>query len=818
MTPDSEAALDIARRIADGEVVDLSALEAQEPALARRLARLQALARTMQPGHGAGATWGHLQQLQLAGEGGFGAVYRAYDPTLDRSVALKLRHADADTLLPSGRDFVAEARRLARVRHPNVLAVHGASYHAGRAGLWADWIDGETLATRLRRVGPLPRDELLRVLAELADAVDAVHRSGLVHGDITASNVMLDAQGRVILMDFGAGFESSDEGTVVNTGTPHYLAPEVAAGTPATTAVDLYALGVLAHRLATGRYPEAGSMRSLRPRTLRPLVAQLIDPQPRHRPSAAQVRLLIRRLVDAPRVRTRRMLVGAVIVSVAGVALATAVGLRREQTQRRVAELARDESAATATFLADILAAPAPEASGRDVRVVELLESAVQRAQTEPGLSPATRAALLLAIGRSQLALAQFSDAEATLSQAFALDSVVSPLDGAQALEIGLSLTLAHARRRLYSDADGVLRRLAQDLRWQGDRQSQARIQIARADWWLTQGKLDEAEKTLAPVLDSPTLPVSVRIGALVTNGQIQFDQGRLADAGESSRAALALLSEAGERFGTGEFELRLMQANVTTAMGDAVAGEAIYRELAAKVEETYGGNSLILPSVWSNVAITLNQQGRYEEALQVLREWMPRVNAQDSGRNSIHLIMRSNLAVALQQSGDLEAAMVELEALVEDTSTRLGPSHPNTLIARFNRVETLNDAGRNALALGDATELRAVMAQALGEGHPFTLETDDAIGFALTRLGRAPEAETLHRRTILAKGKALGEDNPYTLLSREYLARALIAQHRHDEARTLLGELLVDRERVLGRDHDKTARTRALLESVDGN
>lgn len=814
MTPGGEAALDIARRIADGEEVDLSTLEAEDPALARRLARLQALVRTMQPGAGAGSTWGHLQQLQLAGEGGFGAVYRAYDPTLDRSVALKLRHPHVDSLLPSGRDFVAEARRLARVRHPNVLAVHGASYHAGRAGLWSDWIDGETLAARLERSGPLRTAELLSVLVELADAIDAVHRSGLVHGDVTAGNVMLDAQGRVILMDFGAGFESSDEGTVVSAGTPHYLAPEVAAGMPATAAVDLYALGVLAHRLATGRYPGSAPVRPLQPRGLRLLVAHLLDPRPEHRPSAAQVRLSIRGLVDAPRVRTRRLLVAAVIASLVGVALATAIGLRREQDQRRVAELARDEATATAAFLTEILAAPAPEASGRDVRVVDLLESAVQRAQSEPGLSPATRAALLLAIGRSQLALTQFRDADATLTQALALDAAANPLDHAQALQIGLGLALAQSRRRMHPEADLVLRRLADDPRWKDDRVAHAEIEIARAGWWLMQGKLDDAEKTLSPVLDWEALPSSLRIDALLTQGQILFDQGRLSEAGVASGAAIALLDATGEGFGTREFEARLMQANVTTSMGDAVRGEATYRELAARVEAAYGENSLILPSVWSNVVIALNNQGRYPEALELLRLWMPRVEARDGGESSIMMMMRSNLAVALQQSGDLDAALVELESLVADTAKSFGPSHPNTLIARFNRVEALNDLGRHALALSDATELRNVMTEALGEGHPFTLETDDAIGYALTRLGRAKEAEDLHRRTATAKAAVLGADNPYTLLSREYLARALLAQQLNAEAKPLLEALLHDRERVLGADHPKTRATRSLLES----
>jgi Protein kinase domain len=204
MTPDPNDALELARRIADGEAVDLEKLEANNPDLARGMRKLGLLAKAMQTATPAGTSWGHLQQLQLAGHGGFGEVYRAYDPTLDRIVALKLKREAVSSELSSGRDFVAEARRLARVRHPHVLAVHGASYHNNRAGLWADWIEGETLSARLQRSGPLRGAELLRVLRELAEAMDAVHKAGLAHGDIKASNVMLDAQGHLILMDFDA--------------------------------------------------------------------------------------------------------------------------------------------------------------------------------------------------------------------------------------------------------------------------------------------------------------------------------------------------------------------------------------------------------------------------------------------------------------------------------------------------------------------------------------------------------------------------------------------------------------------------------------
>lgn len=416
MIPSEDAALDIARRIADGEAVDMSALEAHDPVLARRLAKLQALVGTMQGGAAAGTSWGHLQQLQLAGEGGFGAVYRAYDPTLDRTVALKLRHERSDSLLPSGRDFVAEARRLARVRHPGVLAVHGASYHDGRAGLWADWIDGETLSARLARSGALRSDEQLQVLLELADALAAVHRAGLAHGDIKASNVMLDAGGRVVLMDFGAGFDSSPEGTTISAGTPRYLAPEIVAGKSGTQAVDIYAYGVLANLLATTRFPERAQVdSSLRPRGLRALITEALDADPGARPSAEQLQVRLQHLIDAPRRRVRRWLLASVVVGLAGIALATAVGLRREHAERQRAER-------VSSFLASMYREQDPlSRAASDARSPDrLIADAVARVEAELSEDPESQAQLLRVMGEAQLNLSQLDDARTTLDRAVA--------------------------------------------------------------------------------------------------------------------------------------------------------------------------------------------------------------------------------------------------------------------------------------------------------------------------------------------------------------------------------------------------------------
>jgi len=202
-------------------------------------------------------TWGALRAIEKIGRGQFGDVYRAHDPRLDRDVALKLlrRASDADSL---GSAVIEEGRLLAKIRHPNVVTVYGAERIDGRVGVWMELVRGRTLEEELAARGPFPADEVIAIGVEVCRALAAVHRAGLVHRDVKAQNVMRDADGRLVLMDFGTGRELDTNMPLELAGTPLYMAPEVLAGQPATAAADLYSLGVVLHHLATGGFPVNG--------------------------------------------------------------------------------------------------------------------------------------------------------------------------------------------------------------------------------------------------------------------------------------------------------------------------------------------------------------------------------------------------------------------------------------------------------------------------------------------------------------------------------------------------------------------------------
>ena len=205
-------------------------------------------------------TWGSLEILEPIGHGGFGRVYRAQDPALGREVALKVVAVPSDDPAKVA-DILREGRMLARVRHPNVVTVHGAQEYRGSVGIWMELVRGRSLAELVRQDGRLGPEEAIVVGGSVLRAVAAVHAAGLVHRDVKAQNVMRETGGRIVLMDFGSGWERGDadrKREVSPEGSPLYMAPELLAGQPPSVASDVYSVGVLLFFLVTGTHPVDG--------------------------------------------------------------------------------------------------------------------------------------------------------------------------------------------------------------------------------------------------------------------------------------------------------------------------------------------------------------------------------------------------------------------------------------------------------------------------------------------------------------------------------------------------------------------------------
>jgi ubiquinone/menaquinone biosynthesis C-methylase UbiE/tRNA A-37 threonylcarbamoyl transferase component Bud32 len=209
--------------------------------------------------------WGHLRVLERIGGGAFGEVFRAWDTRLDREVALKLLSAESTE--NQATSTIDEGRLLARVRHPNVATIYGSERIGNRVGLWMELVNGRTLEQLLDAGKVFTSAEAIAIGVEVCRAMSAVHRAGLIHRDIKAQNVMVAEDQRVVLMDFGTGYEPKDSSPATLAGTPLYLAPELLRGHGATVQSDIYSAGVLLYHILTHSYPvEAASLSELRER------------------------------------------------------------------------------------------------------------------------------------------------------------------------------------------------------------------------------------------------------------------------------------------------------------------------------------------------------------------------------------------------------------------------------------------------------------------------------------------------------------------------------------------------------------------------
>ncbi len=204
---------------------------------------------------------GHYDIRERIGAGGMGTVYCAHDTRLDREVALKFLPAHLSVLPEARERLLVEARAAAALEHPNVCTVHEiGETEDGQLFIVMSLCKGETLKARLDREGPLPVAEAERITAQIASALAAVHRRGIVHRDVKPGNVMLGADGTAKLLDFGLAHpvDASPARPGSMAGTIAYMSPEQVKGDPADPRADLWSLGVLLYETLVGARPFRG--------------------------------------------------------------------------------------------------------------------------------------------------------------------------------------------------------------------------------------------------------------------------------------------------------------------------------------------------------------------------------------------------------------------------------------------------------------------------------------------------------------------------------------------------------------------------------
>jgi len=252
------------------------------------------------------------------GRGGMGVVYRARDERLQRRVAIKVLPPELAFQQDIRQRFTREAQTAARLAHPHIVPIHSVGEGQGLVYFVMGYVDGESVAARIRRRGQLPVEEVRRIMRETADALSAAHALSVIHRDIKPDNILLEGtRGRVMVTDFGiakalsATSGATLTGVGVAIGTPAFMSPEQAAGERTIDGrSDLYSLGIVTYQMLTGSLPfnapsvagilmkqitePAPDLRKLRPDTPEDLalaVARCLEKDPENRwPTADALR------------------------------------------------------------------------------------------------------------------------------------------------------------------------------------------------------------------------------------------------------------------------------------------------------------------------------------------------------------------------------------------------------------------------------------------------------------------------------------------------------------------------------------------------
>ena len=738
--------------------------------------------------------------LYTLGTGGMGVVYAAYDPQLDRKVAIKLMRQRAGR---AGRQstLLHEAQALARLSDPHVVAIHDVGLLGDRVFVAMDFVEGQTLR---RWVQSAPRDaaQIVAAYRQAALGLAAAHRAGLVHSDFKPDNALVDTNGRVQVLDFGLARTDDGGGTPdgdehapplrKGRGTPMYMAPEQHRGEPARPASDQFGFCValyeaLWHRLPfpgddnvaiaqcvlQGPLPDPPRTKGVGPRLRRAILRGLErDPEARH-PSMAQLDDALRHATTSGR-RRRRVAMVAVVVATAGGAWATGRVLAPTPepctgAEERLAQTwTRERAVAVTSAFASTGRAHAPPTAARVVGILD-------------GFWVAWTSQWHSACEATHVHHEQSAEL---------LDLRMSCLDG----------------RRQRFDALVHL---------------------------LLDADADIVDNAVEAALALPDLQACADAGALRLRAPLPDDEGTrlqiddirvriahaaaLDDAGKATEAT-AIAELAADRANELEYpplvaESALQLGLVLDTAGDAERAEIVLRTAALAAEDA-GDDRLLADARIALVAVAGGRLGKVEQGKiwgELAAAALGRIT-RDARRESK---LAHNLALVLEHAGRPEDVLEHQRRALALASEPGATNEIERAPLYSDLAMTLSDLGQHDEALARANAGLEIWRAAYGDDHPHTAAAMGAVGLVHDRKGDLTAAQSWYRQSHVAFTRALGADNPRTA---DMLTNVAIASIELGELDKGIGELeaaLAIHQRKLGDRHPTIAQDQQNLGSA---
>jgi tetratricopeptide (TPR) repeat protein/tRNA A-37 threonylcarbamoyl transferase component Bud32 len=701
---------------------------------------------------------GPFRMLHRIGRGGMGEVFLAerVEGGFEQQVALKLVREAA--LSPElARRFVRERQILARLQHPNIAhLVDGGVGPDERPWLAMEYVPGERITQwcATRALGPAA---CVRLFLPVCDAVQFAHRNLIVHRDLKPANILVDAEGRPRLLDFGVArlLDAQDAEQTRNVAalTPAYAAPEQREGGEITTATDIYQLGVVLRELVSTPRNDASA------RALRGDLGRILDkataPTPSDRYAGVAMfaddladwlqRMPLRSGIGSRRERLRKTLwqwrwpLAMLVVVLVAVGTGALLALQQAREKAREADVAQQ----TTQFLIGLFRGADPAvARGAALTAQDLLDQGTARLHGVTRLAPEVRARLLHTVAETYTALGHYERALAPAEEALAARrGEDASIDGAESL-----------------DQVGNILRLQAEL--------------VRAEPLLREA-LDQ-RRALLPNDDPATIESIAHLAALESaKGRFKEANVLFAEAVEAAR----------RRFGDESAETaHYLDSHAGNLDDMGLRNEALplYRRALAIRERILGPDDAEVATTLVSLGVHLAGSGRYDEAAALLQRALAIRATIYGAAHPLVAYARIALAGVYADQARLDEAEQLVQQALASLRTGLLSDHPKVSEA-LNMLALIRIMRRDyggAIPLQE--EVLARYAATVGEGHPDALTAKNNLAYALMRAGRATEAERLLRDVLARRRDDNGQAEAH---AHQNLASALVLQGKFAEA-----------------------------------
>ncbi len=809
-----------------------------------------------------GTQIGRFVILRELGAGAMGTVHAAFDPRLKRSVALKrVRPLAGGSSAAAAEDrLVREARALARLSHPAVVAVHDAEWIDGRVTVAMELVEGTTLERWLKET-PRRLAEVLPLLLEAARGLAAAHAAGIVHRDFKPSNVLVGTDGRARVSDFGlardaSGAEAPERAGALDghqtlhltrtgelVGTPAYMAPEQLSGESASARSDQFSYAVTLFEALTGTRPFSGSTvcallhqiregavdrRSLEqlPSALRPVLLKALSQDPAER--YASMEALCTALEAAQGLGGRKLWLLAVPVAAGLVAcgylLVTAPVRRCERGAVRAAALWPQEARDKVRAALAATGKPFTERvfSSVDGRLTDYarrwgeryVAACADRAHVEERLaclgSGAQQVDALvrsLGSGAEELA-AQAAQAAAALPAPERCDAPAAQVVAQGPAADAAREAIAQARSELglgrYATAVPTAALAQQKAREAQSDSLLAEASFVKARLEQRAGRYQDARRSFDEALAAakPAHRRDLEAAAAVDLVRLEGDYlGRFEEGNAWWERARALVDAYGD---DPELRIRLEQGAGIILVANSRMKEGVERQRAALAlaEQSAASDPALIAAAHQSLASALHRTGQREDALghaKTAVELNTLVLGPDHPTTALSL---ESLGIVQLELSRCDEAKATLRRVVDIRTAALSPNHPLTAGSRRSLGSALANCGDPLAGIAETSAAVSLMTQALGPDHYDVGMAKGNLGEFYRRIGKLEEAKTLLLEAIANLEKSSGPEHPRTLRVKFCLSKTYRDAKEYPKALELSLAILAAKEQRLGPDH----------------